>query len=222
MCDTAQWMLSIGASKAFGVAAVAAVLIVSGAALSIAVADDESAPRPSAGSDPVGRIAPELPQLIAAFRREQDSSDRLPGDPDAAIETGDRQPGESPALARRLGAANGRAIYVWPATDSVCLSHAWSGGCIPTDILARQGAVVGTRFLAEDPSTGAPVRQAFVLARDGVNEVEIVTANGAPVTADTRGNAAVVDLPADAVTAVWENADGTRGTQRLEAPVAPG
>lgn len=77
---------------------------------------------------------------------------------------------------------------------------------------------MGTRFLAEDPITGAPVRQAIVLARDGVNEVEIVTANGARVTADTRGNAAVVDLPAEAVAAEWDNADGARGTQRLEAP----
>jgi hypothetical protein len=81
---------------------------------------------------------------------------------------------------------------------------------------------VGTRFIAEDPTTGALVRQAFVLARDGVDEVEIVTANGARVTADTRGSAAVVDLPADAVRAVWENADRTRGTQHLEAPATSG
>lgn len=209
-------------TKTSWLAATVVAIAVSGAALSMAMANDESTTRTPPSSDPVARLAPELPRLIAAFRREQRSSDQLPGDPAGAIETGDRQPGESPGLARTVGVADGSAIHLWPASGSVCLSHAWSGGCVRTHILAQQGAIVGTRFLATSPASGAPVYQAVVLARDGVNEVEVLTANGARVIASTGDNAAVVDLPAEAVAAEWENIDGTRGVQRLQAPAMSG
>jgi hypothetical protein len=199
-----------------GLAATVAILVLLGTALAVGATTGDLDRVPATADHRVAAIAPALPELVGAFRREQVSSDRLAGEPGDAVDAADRQPGEAPGLARKVGVAGGRAIYLWPATDAVCLSHAWSGGCIPTDLLASQGAVVGTRFVAKSTETGAPVRQAIVLARDGVSEVEIRMTDGETVTADTAANAAIVNLAAPAVAAEWRGVDGTRETQTLQ------
>jgi hypothetical protein len=204
---------------AVGLAATVAILGLLGAALAVGAPTDEGARAPAPADHRVAAIAPKLPELVGAFHREQVSSDRLAGGPGDAVDAADRQPGEAPELARKVGTAGGHPIYLWPATDAVCLSHAWSGGCIPTALLARKGAVVGTRFVASSAETGEPVRQAVVLARDGVSEVEIRTADGQAVTVDTAANAAIVNLPAAAVAAAWHGVDGSRETQNLQGTV---
>lgn len=202
-------------TKASGLTAIIVTVALALTALSVAVASNGGPDPAAVEGDSVGRLAPDLPRLIAAFRREQQPSDQVPGDPAAAIEPGDRQPGESPDLARAVGVANGSRIYLWPARESVCLSHAWFGGCVPTAVLADKGAVVGTTFLAPGVVTSAPVHRAVVLARDGVEEVRVLTRTGLRVVADTSDNATVVDLPAEVLSAEWSNVDGSRATQYL-------
>ena len=71
---------------------------------------------------PAGR-APELRDLIAAFRREptpRDDNGFTKADLD---EIPDRQPGEDPTRSRRVDLPSG-PVYLWPMTDGVCSSFA--------------------------------------------------------------------------------------------------
>jgi hypothetical protein len=167
-------------------------------------------------TEAVRAIAPELPGLIAAFRRDQSASERQVGALSGeGMEAGDLRPGEAPAYARRLGSGTDPALYAWPARGEVCVSIGSSGGCVSTELLTSRGVLIGTVFVGRSAGTQSPVHQAFVLARDGVDEVELVTEAGRRVVADTHDNGAVVDLPADLVSARWLNVDGTGGEQVL-------
>src|SRR5215210_5360669 len=84
----------------------------------------------------VERVSPELPGLVSEFRRARTETDNMPGDPVAALEeSGDAQPGEDPALSRRLELAGGDHSYAWPMKNGVCYSWPAATGCSPTTLL---------------------------------------------------------------------------------------
>jgi hypothetical protein len=200
-----------------GPLAIAAPLVIATSLfVTIAWAQDQDDP---GDAEAVRTIAPQLPGLVAAFRRDQSDSDRqvVDASPDG-MEAGDLRPGEAPGHARRLGLGTGVALYAWPARGEVCVSTGSSGGCVSTELLARRGVLVGTRFVGPSAGTPAPIRHAFVLARDGVDEVEIRTEDGHSLVADTHKNGAVVELSAEFVSARWLNVDGTQGVQRVAGP----
>ena len=162
----------------------------------------------------VGDLAPQLPVLVDAFRRAQRESDHMIPT-GGTSEPADLRPGEAPQYSRRLATVGGQDLYAWPARGEVCVSIRSTGGCVSTAILARNGALVGTRFVAESAINAADIHQVFVLARDGVDEVVVSVADGSELVADTRDNGAVLNVAAEPISARWENVDGTQGQQRI-------
>jgi hypothetical protein len=164
--------------------------------------------------DGAAALSPDLPGLISAFRREQTSADRLPGDPVGALDhLGDARPGESPQFARRLDTPGG-AVYAWPETEGVCYGWSGSAGCTPTFVLADQGVIVGLRVIRNDPDASPQVSVAG-LARDGITEVELVFDGGRSQAIIVDNNAFLAqpsDIPAEVR---WTNPNGTSGTRSL-------
>lgn len=208
-------------SRAPMLLAVAATVVAAGGGLAVADGRNSDRDMPSSarsGPPRVGGLAPQLPDLIAAFRREQTAGDRLPGNPVKALaELGDARPGESPHLARRLETANG-PIYAWPEAGGVC--YAWSGsaGCTPTQVLADQGVVVGLRVIGG--VSGRP-REVTVagLAQDGIDSVTLLFQNGRADNVAVNENGFLA-APSTIPTEVrWSGPGGTPGSRVL--PAAP-
>lgn len=198
------------------IAALLAALAVGGA-LAVARGGD-SEPGDSSGdgapSDGAAALAPELPKLVAAFRREQTPTDHLAGDPVRALDNlGDARPGESPQFARRLETGRG-AVYAWPETDGVCYAWSASIGCTPTLVLADKGVLVGLRVTRDDPSSSPQVSLGG-LARDGVQQIELVLDGGRSEAIAVENNAFLAEPSSVPKEVRWENPDGTPGTQRL-------
>jgi hypothetical protein len=204
-------------------AATAAVTaLVVGVTLAVA-SGDEAAPTASgsaAGSADdaeraaVEAIAPDLPELLGAFRRAQQAGDRIPGErPSEALrQVGDAQPGEMPTLARRLG-STASDTYAWPMSEGVCYSAGWGGGCGRTSELQRLGLTPGISY-----SRGEPPRWVISgLARDGVEEVHVQLQDGSASTATVRGNTFRMAVRVEPREISWELSGGARKTISIPA-----
>jgi hypothetical protein len=168
----------------------------------------------------VERVSPELPQLVSEFRRARNEADSIPGDPAAALQqTGDAQPGEDPALSRRLELAGGRHTYAWPMENGVCYSWPGAVGCTPTAVLAQKGVLVGTGYVSAgaNPAGKAPEWQVFALARDGISELHLALVDGSEITREIRNNGVLVTLPNAPTEARWQNPNGTTRLELLAA-----
>jgi hypothetical protein len=167
-----------------------------------------------AAADGARALAPDLPQLLSAFRREQTAADRLPGNPvEALAALGDARPGESPQFSRRLQTGDG-PVYVWPETGGICYAWRGSGGCTPTSVLADNGVVVGLRVTQESP--GAPPEVSLAgLARDGIGHVEAVFDGGTTQAIKIENNAFQVNPSSIPLEVRWTNRDGSRGVREL-------
>jgi hypothetical protein len=194
---------------------VTAVAVGGGLAVADGGTSDRDVRRSAIGASPgVAALAPQLPELIAAFRRDQDAADRLPGNPVRALEQlGDARPGESPQLARRLETGNGR-IYAWPEAGGVC--YAWSGsaGCTPTYVLADQGVVVGLRVINGGPDRPEEVIVAG-LARDGIQSVTLLFENGGPENVAVKDNGFIAYPSTIPMEVRWTDPGGTPGSRLL-------
>ena len=170
----------------------------------------------------VERVSPELPELLSAFRRPRLESDNMPGDPVTALrESGDAQPGEDPALSRRLELPDGKHSYAWPMTNGVCYSWPGATGCSPTSVLANKGVLVGTSYVSDaesDLSGRPPGWQVFALARDGISQLRLTLRDGSEISREVRNNAVLVSLSIGPTAAHWQDSDGAEGTQPLAGP----
>lgn len=164
--------------------------------------------------DGAAALAPQLPELVSAFRRHQTLADRLPGNPAQALDDlGDARPGESPQFARRLPTAHGD-LYAWPASDAVCYAWPGSTGCTPTTAFAQHGVLVGLRVARADSDAGPEVSVAG-LARDGIERVELVFEGGHSESVAIAHNAFLSRPSAIPAEVRWTNPDGTRGARSL-------
>lgn len=162
-------------------------------------------------ADGAGAISPELPRLVSAFRREQTRADRLPGDPVADLDkSGDARPGESPQFSRRMEIAAG-PVFAWPESDGVCYAWAGSAGCTPTAVLAENGVIVGLRVIPGEET----VVTVAGLARDGVDNVELVFRDGRSRIISIESNAFLFEPSEVPVEVRWLNPDGTSGARSL-------
>jgi hypothetical protein len=167
----------------------------------------------------VERVSPELPELVNSFRRARSETDNMPGDPVAALrQSGDAQPGEDPALSRRLELAGGQHAYAWPMRNGVCYSWPAATGCSPTAVLAEKGVLVGTSYVSESEgnlSGRPPGWQVFALARDGIGELRLALRDGSEITREVTNNGVLISLLTAPTKARWQNLDGTEGIQPL-------
>jgi hypothetical protein len=194
-------------------AGVTASMLLAGAA--VALAGDDSGGVPSPERAAVALIAPDAPDLIAAFRRDQRADDRMQGDPQASLKRlGEAVPGEQPALARRLRFAEERSVHVWPHSGGVCYASDGSGGCFPTKLLRERGIVVGSTF-----STETSVVRVFGIARDGIDSATFTLADGRHVSVAIRDNGFVADVPAPEALE-WTNPDGSDGLEEQLVPAS--
>lgn len=189
------------------VAVLALLTMAAAVALSLALGSTagEATTTGAAERADIEAVAPEIPELIAGFRRAQTATDRLPANGNLPA---DLQPGENPLLARRLGGTGGPATYAWPMKDGVCKVANRGGGCAPTSLLAERGVLLGTSFSSDE-------RAVYVdaLAVDGVREVVLTLEDGREITAAIENNAFNIVLPADPVRASWVKPDGSREVQ---------
>ena len=186
--------------------------LAAGAALAggaVATAGDEAHPQ-AASTDraAVAAVAPEAPGLIAAFRRDQRSADRLPGNPHGSlVGAGEAQPAEQPGMARRLAFANGRSVHIWPKAHGVCYGADGGGGCFDTAFLRERGIAVGTSY-----SSDTDVVRVYGIARDGIGSVAFTLGDGRNVEVPVRDNGFVADVPRPKAL-TWQNVDGTTERQ---------
>ena len=175
----------------------------------IATAGDEAHPEAtSTDRAAVALIAPEAPGLIAAFRRDQTASDRMPGDPhDALAGVGEAQPGEQPGMSRRLAFAGGRGLHVWPKAHGLCYGADGGGGCFDTSFLRERGIAVGTSYSSE-----TAVVRVYGIARDGIESATFTLADGREVAVPIRDNGFIADVP-DPRALTWKDVDGSTERQ---------
>jgi hypothetical protein len=202
-------------NRVLSLAAVAGVILAGAAAL--AIADERGADGGSGqAADPaVARVAPQLPGLIAAFAREQTAADRLsPETVDWLTERADVEPGEAPALARRITLQNGASEgHLWPRRDGLCWSlTSGGGGCFPTELLATEGVLVANGYHPDESGDGT-VYEIFALARSGIDKMSVTLANGDTVNLELAENAAHLVTRIEPITAHWMNVNGTAGSQ---------
>jgi hypothetical protein len=175
----------------------------------LAVASGDDAATPGTNRAAVETVAPGLPTVVGAFRRDQRPDDRIPGDPVGALEAqGDLQPRESPDMARRLQLAGRQSAYAWPSSHGVCYSSPGPSGCFPTALLAQRGALLGTTYSGQ-----SPVVRVFGLVRDGIGRVELTLENGGEVVLPVQDNAVYAEVQSDPAAARWRNPDGSSGAQ---------
>lgn len=196
-------------------AGVAGVILAAVAAIAIADERDADGGSGRAADPAVTRIAPQLPELIAGFAREQTAADRLPPDTVSWLtERPDVQPGEAPALARQISLQGGASEgHLWPKRDGLCWSlSSGGGGCFPTGLLATKGVVVANGYHPGASGDGT-VYEIFALARRGIDTMSISLVNGETVEVEFAENAAHFVTRIEPVTAHWANLDGTTGSQ---------
>jgi hypothetical protein len=161
------------------------------------------------GRETVAHAAPQLPQIVAAFRRTPTPDDQLPGgDGSEALDQIGGAPGENPTLARRLQPRGAPAAYVWPMSNGVCYSWGGSGACAQTADLVREGVLLAYGYTSR---TAQPQWDLFGLVRDGIGSVEITLQDGSELTAQVQDNAIRTILVSAPVEARWTKPDGTPG-----------
>lgn len=190
------------------------VALVVGASVALAADDGSSQRPPSTGSAhaAVDGIAPGLPELIGAFDREPNESDRIPGAaPNEALQqAGDGQPGETPDMARSLGAP-GWDAYAWPMNQGVCYSIGLRGGCAELAVLDR-GVIPGVSYRR----TPNPMWTISGLANDAVSEIRIRLESGRHVDATIIQNVFIATTETAPASIEWSNASGDK--QSLPIP----
>lgn len=189
---------------------VAATVGVGVAVAAIPRSDDALAPTPDQGRRQSHHVPP-LADLVAAFRHEQGSADRIPGEPVKAVRAfGEGKRGENPADARRLDVAGPGSAFVWPMRHGVCYSWTGVAGCAPTNLLERDGAIVG--YGRRGASRQWTV---FVLVRDGVTNLKIIQADRTSRTYRVNDNAVGASLPAAPVAIRITSPHGQKQVVRL-------
>lgn len=209
---------SVSAVAALAVAAIA--LGCGNEARPGANAQDGSGPTAQDDSAAIRAVAPQLPELLSPFRKPKTAADEIPGDEVQAVTDlgAAAQPGESPNLSRRLELANGEYVYLYPVANGVCKSWDAGTGCTPTRVLADRGVVVAFTATRDSPTDETPEVSVFALARDGIDEVQLILADGRTLTERIQENGALVGLTEVPVEARWRNPDGSLGSQIVAPP----
>jgi hypothetical protein len=168
----------------------------------------------------VKAVAPELPELLGAFRKPKTAADEMPGDEQETLaQLGpNARPGESPQLSRRLELANGEYAYVWPQADGFCKAWDTSTGCASTRLLADRGVLVAFSARRDSPTDETFDVSVFALARDGIDEVQLVLTDGRTLTRKIQENGALIRLTELPAGAHWRNPDGSSGSQAVMPP----
>lgn len=206
MPDMSRGVMSVVRSRVLP--SVAIVAIVLGVSVGVAYGGGEQARDPAAQRAAVQSKAPDLPNLVRAFQRDQNASDRIPGDPVADLEaSGTLQDGEDPTLARRL-AVSKDPVWVWPANGRACYAFAGAGGCVPTAELRKRGVLISTAFQSSDAAVVL-----FGLVAPGVRDLKVALTDGSVLTPKVVDDAFTLTTTSDPLRATWTSPDGAAGTQ---------
>jgi hypothetical protein len=191
-----------------------ATAIVAGLAVGVALALADGGFSGASHSIDSPRGEARLSALMRAFRDSREAADALPPHAVEAIEaSGDRQPGETPALSRIIRPAPGRVAFLWPMTDGLCYGSPGPSGCFPLDLLEQRGAVLGSRY--GRTSSGVEYAHIFGIAADDVSEVRVSLDTGRTVAVPVRDNGLWAEFSTTPVRASWTFGSTQHSQERL-------
>ena len=202
-------LFAVVVSIGLGASAAVAQLVTSGS--------DQAVPPVSAD-----KAVSELAGTVATVGRAQTADERADGIADAAqaSEIGDAdETGENLALLREANDPSwaGKAV-LWPAEGAVCMATEGVSSCVGVSQLdAEAVSVMGYA----GPAVGEGVTRVAGIARNGVTQVTLVTADGAKSSADVVDNMFVLDTKAAPTSLEWTASDGTSGTKDLGRSFSP-
>jgi hypothetical protein len=156
-----------------------------------------------------GAVDPRLRSTLGVFRRQRTAHDIVPGDPEAALQaTGDRRPGENPALSRRIDLPSG-PVFLWPMTNGVCHATRYGDGCVTTQTIEDKGVALSTFSTIRISDGSYREFKAFGVVRDGIGEVRFSLLDGREVTAVVHNNVFMVDLASPPTQMRWSDDAGS-------------